>query len=153
MKVLLVALFGSLGALSRYGISTAVGPRNFPYVTMGINVVGSFLLGVVLTLASQRIRPDLATGLAVGFLGAFTTFSTLSWDSFSMLKDGRPGAFLVNVVVSLTLGIGAASLGYLAADHFVDEEKGAVEVFHVFDESHPDQAFEVEHTPSGDVTD
>lgn len=153
MKILLIAIFGSLGALSRYGISTAIGPRNFPYATMGINIIGSFLLGVVLTLASQRLRPDLAAGLAVGFLGAFTTFSTLSWDSFSMLKDGRPLAFVVNVFLSLALGISAASLGYLVADQFVEEEKGAVEVFHVFDESHPDQAFEVEHTPHGDVTD
>jgi CrcB protein len=152
MKVLLVAVFGAMGALSRYGVATAVGPRNFPYATMAINIVGSFALGAVLTLASQRIRPDLATGLAVGFLGAFTTFSTLSWDSFSLLKDGRPAAALVNVLISMILGIGAASLGYWIADHFIEEGAGDTEAFHVFDESHPDQAFGVEHAPNGDVT-
>jgi CrcB protein len=152
MKVLLVAVFGSLGALSRYGVSTAISTRNFPYATMAINIAGSFALGLVLTLASQRIRPDLATGLAVGFLGAFTTFSTLSWDSFSLLKDGRPVAALVNVLISVALGVGAASLGYVVGDHFITEQAGDVESFHVFDEGHPNQAFEVEHAPNGDVT-
>lgn len=142
MKVLLVAIFGSLGALSRYGISTAIGPRSFPYATMAINVAGSFALGVVLTLATQKIRPDLATALAIGFLGAFTTFSTLSWDTFSLLRDGRPIAALTNAVFSLFAGITAAALGYLAADHFVDRTV----------ETASELVLLVEHTPDGDVT-
>lgn len=120
VKLLLVACFGALGAMSRYGISSAVGIRSFPYATMAINIAGSFALGVVVALASERIRPDLATGMAVGFLGAFTTFSTLSWDTYSLLRSGRPVAALLNVTVTFALGIAAASLGYLVADQFVD---------------------------------
>jgi CrcB protein len=142
MKVLLVALFGSLGALSRYGIATVVGPRTFPVATMIINITGSFALGVVLTLATQRVRPDLATGLAVGFLGAFTTFSTLSWDTFDLLREGRPVAALANVVVSLVVGVAAAALGVAVADRFVD---GPIE-------TGSEQALVAEHMPHGDVT-
>jgi CrcB protein len=142
MKMVLVAVFGSLGALSRYGIAVWVGPRSFPYATLAINLIGSFALGVVLTLATQRLRPDLAAGLAIGFLGAFTTFSTLSWDSFSLLRDGRPAAALTNVVVSMIAGVAAAALGYIVADHFVDGPP----------ETGSEQAIITEHTPGGDVT-
>jgi len=80
-------------------------------------------------------------------LGAFTTFSTLSWDIFSLLRTGRPGAALLNVAISIALGVGAASLGYVTADHFIAEASTDTEVFHVLAESHPEQALVIEHNP------
>jgi hypothetical protein len=73
----LVAIASAVGALARYAIGRAVGVRSFPWATLGINLTGSFLLGLVLALGVQRDWPDTTTiPLAVGFLGAYTTFST-----------------------------------------------------------------------------
>jgi CrcB protein len=104
VKVALVALFGAAGALARYGIASAVGQRSFPIATLAINVVGSFLLGVLLASgASSTAR----TALGVGFLGAFTTFST-----FAVEADGLDRTTAVTyVVLSVGLGIAAAALG------------------------------------------
>jgi len=106
VKVALVALFGAAGALARYGISTVVGTRSFPVATLGINVAGAFLLGVLLASdATSTAR----TAIGVGFLGAFTTFSTFAVEADSL---DRPRA-LAYVALSVVLGIGAAALGRL----------------------------------------
>ena len=104
MRVALVAAFGAAGALARYGIASAVGERSFPIGTLAINVAGSFLLGLLIgSGASSTVR----IALGVGFLGAFTTFST-----FAVEADGleRSSAVLY-VALSVGLGIAAAALG------------------------------------------
>ena len=108
MKVALVALFGAAGALSRYGIASAVGTRSFPVATLAVNVAGSFLLGLLLASgASATAR----TALGVGFLGAFTTFST-----FAVEADGLSRTTATTyVLLSVVLGIGAAMLGRAVA--------------------------------------
>lgn len=83
---------------------------------MVINIVGSFCLGVVLTaMAAEKLRPEVSTGLAVGFLGGFTTFSTLTWDSFALLRADRPVAAGLNVIASVVVGVVAAGAGYAVA--------------------------------------
>jgi fluoride exporter len=116
VKVLLIALAGALGALSRYAVGSWVGTRTFPWATLGINVVGSFLLGVVLHLSVLRDWPATTTApLAIGFLGAFTTFSTFSFEVQDLLRTDRAGAAATYVGVSVAGGVLAAMAGYAAA--------------------------------------
>ncbi len=116
MKIALVAVAGALGALSRWGIGTWVGSRAFPWSTLSINVVGSFLLGLTLRAAMIRGWPDTTTvPVAVGFLGAFTTYSTFSYEVTDLLRDDRAGTALAYVALSLAGGLLAAAVGYAAA--------------------------------------
>lgn len=116
MTALLVAVAGAAGALTRYGIGHAFGVRSFPWATLAINLSGSFLFGVVLSLAVKRQWPDTATlPLAVGFLGAYTTFSTFSYESFTLLRTDRATAAVIYVVVSVLGGLLAAWAGFSAA--------------------------------------
>jgi CrcB protein len=112
----LIAVAGAAGALARWGIGSAVGTRSFPWATLGINLAGSFVLGVVLKLAIDRGWPDTTTlPLAVGFLGAFTTFSTFSVETHTMLRDDRLAAAALYVGISVLGGIAAAAAGYALA--------------------------------------
>lgn len=114
-RVLLVALAGALGAAARYGIGLAVGTRSFPWATLGINVTGSFLLAFVLAgPLAARLSPDLQVALAVGFLGAYTTYSTFSHEAVALWRAGRPGNAAAYVLASVVVGLGAAALGHAA---------------------------------------
>lgn len=116
MKVALIAVAGAAGALSRYGIAVAIGLRSFPWTTLGINLVGSFLLGLVLRLGDLRHWPDTTTvPIAIGFLGAFTTFSTFSYEVHTLLRTDRAPAALGYVGLSLVGGVLAAAAGYASA--------------------------------------
>ena len=116
MKAALVAFAGAAGALSRYGIGVAVGVRSFPWATLGINLTGSFVLGLLLTVGAERgWSENVTVPLAVGFLGAYTTFSTFSYETQTMLRTGRTTAAAVYVGVSVVGGVAAAALGYAAA--------------------------------------
>jgi CrcB protein len=113
MRTAFVAVAGAAGALSRYGIGLAVGVRTFPWATLAINVSGSFVLGLLLTLGADRGWSENTTvPLAVGFLGAYTTFSTFSYETQTMLRTGRPTAAAVYVATSVIGGILAAAAGY-----------------------------------------
>lgn len=116
MTGLLVGVAGAAGALLRYQIGHSVGPRSFPWVTLAINLLGSFLLGLLAKLAADRGWPDNTTlPLGVGFLGAFTTFSTFSVETQAMLRTGRFTAAGAYIVASVLGGIAAAALGFFAA--------------------------------------
>jgi CrcB protein len=116
VKAVLIAVAGAVGALSRYGIGSAVGPRDFPWATLGINLVGSFALGYLLRAADLRGWSELVTlPLGIGFLGAFTTFSTFSVETQSMLRDGRGAAAAIYVGASLVGGVAVAAAGYALA--------------------------------------
>lgn len=116
MKAALIAIAGAAGALARYGIGSAVGPRDFPWATLGINIAGSFALGYLLRAGDLRGWSDLATlSLGVGFLGAFTTFSTFSVETQSMVRDGRGAAAALYVGASLLAGVVMAGAGYALA--------------------------------------
>jgi CrcB protein len=115
VKIALVAVAGALGALSRYGLGVLVGVRSFPWATLCINLVGSFLLGALITAGTERGWSQTATvPLAVGFLGAFTTFSTFSYETQTMLRTDRAGAAALYVALSVVGGVGAAAAGWLA---------------------------------------
>jgi fluoride exporter len=116
MTGVLVGVAGAAGAFLRYQIGHSVGPRAFPWATLAINLVGSFLLGLLAKLAADRGWPDGTTlPLGVGFLGAFTTFSTFSVETQTMLRTDRFAAAGAYIAASVLGGIAAAALGYLAA--------------------------------------
>ena len=87
MPTVLVAVAGALGAVLRYRIGLAVGVRTFPWATLGVNISGSFLLALVLTGPAVARWPTVtSTAVAVGFLGAYTTFSTFGYETFTLLR-------------------------------------------------------------------
>lgn len=112
MRLLLIGVAGAAGALSRYGVGSAVGVRSFPWSTLAINVVGSLLLGLLLEAGRDRLADDVVVALGVGFLGAFTTFSTFGYESVALVRDGRPGVAAAYVLASVALGLAAAAVGY-----------------------------------------
>lgn len=116
MKVLLIGVAGAGGALARYGIGIAVGNRSFPWATLGINLTGSFLLGLVLALGLERGWSEATTlPIAIGFLGAYTTFSTFSYETFALARSDRAALAGLYVVISMIGGVLAAYAGYSLA--------------------------------------
>jgi CrcB protein len=111
MTVVLVGIAGVAGVLARYGISSAFHGGALPWATVGINTVGSFLLGMLLT--SHVFSQDFRTAAGVGFLGGFTTFSTFTVQAVIDVDAGEPGRALLYVGGSLALGFAAAAAGYV----------------------------------------
>ncbi len=117
---IVIALGAALGANLRYVISTWAAGRfgaAFPYGTLIINVSGSFVIGLFLTLIAGRFTtaPSLRLFFAIGFLGAYTTFSTFSFETLALLQTRAYVAAGLNVVVSVALGLIAVTLGAFAA--------------------------------------
>ncbi|MDI1461694.1 fluoride efflux transporter CrcB [Catellatospora sp. KI3] len=112
MTVLLVALGAAVGAPLRYLADRAVQARHdsvFPWGTLAVNVVGSFLLGA---LAGGAARSDLAALLGTGFCGALTTYSTFGYETLKLAESGAKAYAVLNAAVSVTLGLLAAAGGY-----------------------------------------
>jgi fluoride exporter len=115
MPTVLVAAAGALGAVVRYRIGLAVGLRSFPWATLAVNVSGCFLLAVVLAgPAAARWSATTSTAVAVGFLGAYTTFSTFGYETITLVRADRTAAAASYVALSLAGGLAATALGYLA---------------------------------------
>ena len=114
VTVLLVAAGGLLGVLARYGLGTTVAPHNQPWMICAINVAGSFVLGALLAWSSELSDP-VRTGVAVGFCGGFTTFSTVSVQVFSDARGGDAGFALLYLGATIAGGLLAAALGYYGA--------------------------------------
>ncbi len=114
-----IALGGALGTLARYGVERAVvtGSAGFPWATLIVNVVGSFVLGLVVTLAVERWPGDriLRPLVAVGFCGGFTTFSTFAVEIDQHVRGGHVGTAATYAVASLLAGLGAALAGMTLA--------------------------------------
>lgn len=116
----IVAVGGAVGAMARYWVSGWAqqkwGP-SFPYGTFIINVSGSFILGIFATLATRMAWNDQVRLLiAVGFVGAYTTFSTFEWESLQLIAEGsRYRAALINLAGSVVVGFAAAYAGMVTA--------------------------------------
>lgn len=111
-----IAVAGAFGALARYGLEGFVSrraPGAFPWGTFVVNITGSFALGLLFTLLTERMSVDpwLRSALTIGFLGAYTTFSTLSLETYRLLSDGALGLALANSLGSLGAGLVAVYLG------------------------------------------
>ncbi|HMB14686.1 MAG TPA: fluoride efflux transporter CrcB [Pelovirga sp.] len=120
MKILYIGLFGGLGCIARYLLTLwtqQLAGRDFPYGTVLVNVAGSFLLGLLLTMGVRQlpVSPDVRLGLAVGFLGGFTTFSTFSYQTLMLLEEGSHWSAVANVLLNVSLSLAGAIAGMLVA--------------------------------------
>jgi CrcB protein len=121
MPFLLVGIGGFIGAIARYVVAQLVGvlfETRFPLGTFIINVSGSFLLGILGTIVAQRVVPGseaMRLALGVGFLGAFTTFSTFEFETHALLEDGSWLTATMNMFASLFLGLLAVRAGIVVA--------------------------------------
>lgn len=121
MRIALLIVFGTLGTLARYGLQGLVQTRTastFPSGTLVVNLIGCFLLGGIAeyALLHLSIPPDWRIGITVGFFGAFTTFSSFSWETARMLQDGQWRAATVYVLTSVIGGLIGVFFGMRIAE-------------------------------------
>ncbi|SMH49586.1 fluoride efflux transporter CrcB [Maritimibacter sp. HL-12] len=117
LTLLFVALGGALGASARYLTNVAVARTvgfGFPYATILVNVVGSFLMGVLVVVLARKGGQAYAPFLMTGVLGGFTTFSAFSLDTLTLFERGETGLAGLYVGLSVALSLGAIGLGILA---------------------------------------
>jgi CrcB protein len=118
LRYLAIGTAGFLGAIARFAVSTMFGRMSafFPIGTLVINLSGSLFLGWFLTYATSRSISDTTRlAIGVGFVGAYTTFSTYMWESNKLADDGAGFKAMANLIGSLILGILAVRLGILIA--------------------------------------
>ncbi len=117
-----IAIFlgGGLGSMMRYGVQLLmherITPYNFPWSTLTVNVVGSFMIGLFYALSAKyNLSTDVRLLLTTGLCGGFTTFSTFSNDSLALLKQGEVTMFIVYICLSVILGVLATLAAALLA--------------------------------------
>lgn len=119
MNLLFVLAGGALGSGARYLVSTWMADRfgiAFPWGTLTVNVVGSFIIGVIATLADElgSVGPNARIFLVVGVLGGFTTFSSFSLETLRLAEQDELTRAAGNIAANLVLAVGAAFLGIIA---------------------------------------
>ncbi len=118
MQVLAIAIGGAAGAVLRFWMSTGIYSifgRGFPYGTLAVNVLGSFLMGLttVLLLERMAVSAEWRAALLIGLLGAFTTFSTFSMETWHLIAEGAMGKALLNMALSVLLCLLAVWFGII----------------------------------------
>jgi len=118
---LLVGIGGFLGSVARYLVARVSGAWfgiGFPWGTLIVNLSGAFLLGLIATLLGERVfraADQVRLVFAIGFLGAYTTFSTYEFESHALLQNGRGVLAMMNLFGSLAAGLVAVRLGIVLA--------------------------------------
>ena len=124
VKLLLIAVGGALGAVMRYAVSGFTYrffEETFPWGTLVVNLMGSFILGFLWALSERALlSPKLTPFLFIGVLGAFTTFSTYTLESFHLLREGEVRLGLLNIVGSNVLGLVLVFFGFVCARALLD---------------------------------
>jgi fluoride exporter len=119
LRLLAIAIGGALGTVARYDVAQAIvtPPSGFPWSTWIVNVTGSLLVGLALTVVVERLagHPYLRALLVIGFCGGFTTFSTMAVEVVQLTRHHRPGIAVVYLVSSLIAGLVAAGAGVALA--------------------------------------
>lgn len=108
-KYFAVGVGGFMGSIARFWLANYIGQRmgtRFPYGTFLINVSGSFLIGVVMTILTERthLSPTWRYLIPIGFIGGYTTFSTFEYETLRAIQDGQFTVGLLNIVLSVVLG-------------------------------------------------
>jgi fluoride exporter len=116
MPIVLIAVGGAAGAVARYLVDTAVSqrwPGAFPWGTLAVNLSGSLVLGVLFVLTVERgvLPASSRAPVMIGFIGAYTTFSTFMLESWRLVEDGAVGLAVANIVGSCLLGLVAMFIG------------------------------------------
>lgn len=119
MRAMWVGVAGFFGAVSRYwldGWVTRLSGGGFPWGTFVVNVSGCFAIGLLTTVLTDRLlpHPTVRVAVTVGFVGAYTTFSTFAYESLRQIQDGAVGLAVANIVGSVVIGVTAAWLGVVA---------------------------------------
>ena len=122
-KFLFIGLGGFLGSVGRYWLSTGVYKaygESFPYGTLAVNIIGSFIIGFLMTLFEERFiaQPELRLFLIVGILGGFTTFSSFSFETIALIKAGNFLYASVNVLASVIVCLTATWIGTIIGKLF-----------------------------------
>jgi CrcB protein len=114
-QLVAIAIGGSMGALARFGLSTAVqqgASEVFPWGTLVVNLIGCFLVGILVETFDVLVIPtEWRTFLTIGFLAAFTTFSTYTLETLNLLREGEIGLALFNIVASNLGGLVCVVIG------------------------------------------
>ena len=123
-QVLAIAIGGALGALSRYwvvGMVSGLFSRAFPFGTLAVNIMGSFLIGLcyVIIVEKLSVAAEWHAVLMVGFIGAFTTFSTFSLETLVLIQEGRLPAAGLYIVSSVLVCLLAVMAGMWLAKQFL----------------------------------
>ena len=123
MQLALIAIFGALGTLARYGLQGLVQLRvgsAFPYGTLLINLSGCFFLGLIgqFTMNRMVLPAEWRVAVAVGFFGGFTTFSSFGWETAKMLEDGEWLRATTYVAASVVAGLLLSFAGIRLANRF-----------------------------------
>lgn len=119
-NILIIGTGGFFGAISRYAVALWIGERwgrSFPLGTLVVNITGSFLIGLLMYLLAQKllVNPLWRSLLVIGFLGAYTTFSTFEYETGNLVTDGELMYAAINVTASVIFGFAALKVGELIA--------------------------------------
>jgi len=123
LQLIIIGLGGAIGAIMRYLMSNAVYAwlgRGFPWGTLSVNFLGSLLMGIfyVFFLEKMSLSVEMKSFLMIGFLGAFTTFSTFSLETVTLLQDADWLKAGMNILVSVIACVAATILGMVIARQF-----------------------------------
>lgn len=113
-NLVLVGLGGGIGSIFRYVAAMLISAKNFPYATLQVNVVGSFIIGMVFawSIKDENFANNWKLFLATGICGGFTTFSAFSMENVQLLQNGKTGMAFLYIALSMVLGIAATFAGY-----------------------------------------
>ena len=119
IKYWMVGIGGFLGSVLRFWLGSYVGGRlgaRFPYGTFIVNITGSFLVGVALTLLASKAHwsPNWRYLVPIGFIGGYTTFSTFEYETLRLIQDGQPLTAMLNVTLSVVVGLIGVWVGVVA---------------------------------------
>ena len=119
IKYLMVGIGGFLGSVLRFWLGSFIGGRlgaRFPYGTFVINVTGSFLIGMVLTVLATKAHwsPNWRYLIPIGFIGGYTTFSTFEYETLRLFQDGQLLTAMLNITLSVVIGFAGVWVGVVA---------------------------------------
>jgi CrcB protein len=124
MKIFAIAIGGISGALLRYwvsGIFSHLISEDFPWGTLSVNLIGSFLIGLLWAIFSKRLylTPELRALIFIGFLGSFTTFSSYALESLNLFRNNEIKAAVLNILYNNIFGLFAVILGTASAYYLI----------------------------------
>ena len=113
-NLLLVGFGGAIGSMLRYAATLLLNSKYFPYATLAVNIIGSFIIGLVfaISIKNENFLNNWKLFLATGICGGFTTFAAFSLENMGLLQSGKIALAATYIILSVLLGIAAAFFGY-----------------------------------------